>query len=817
MQTHKTGVNNIEPHKDTFFSFYKKPITNVYPTTNINLEQVYNRIISSDYLENTKKLKEFSDKNQQKDFKNNYFDYVTFSGTFSKRNDMCLINPSGLFIIDIDDIEDKIEAVSERLIADKILNPQLVFISPSGKGLKIVIRIDISIIDKKKKSKKMDNVWQAVNSYFGKNYADLISPNEKNQFIDGSGKDLSRPCFLCHDENAYLNINEEKPLSQSFIKTHIPIEDINQNKTSKSVNKDSSFLRVNPATTLKVLSKRHLMNKENHTPQLLSFIGAAKNIGQTKAQVIKYITEYVHISEVSSKKSHESLVKLVDDIFKRYGSDSDEIRYISPLEIAYKMLYFSFNKSVNQYLSKSLCRVAVEAILFTEGFAKRHIGKGFIPIKIRGCIICEVTVEMVNNHFRTLIDEIKEGYSFIYQELTYQIPVDAIKEIYLRDSHNIFNENWLRHLQIHAEPILKDTETKSYFFFKNSLVVVTKNGVRLEKWEDIKGFCIWEDQLIRHDFNYKKDSSQGHFYKFLVNVTNNDDNRRKSMDTSIGYLLHHNFRESEGQAVLYYDETITDSQTPEGGSGKGLIVNAIKQVRKVAKIDGKHFDGGNRFRWEQITPSSQVVWLDDVKPDFDFSILHSNLTDGWTVERKYKSQFTIEVKDSPKTVICSNSIIKGGGSTNKRRQFIVELGDYYSSQIIKGDEKPIEQEHGGLFFSDSSWDSNQWNLFYSTILDCAWKYHIHGLVYSKGINVELNRFRQSTDDDFASWVEEQEFENKQRYETKKYYEEFIKIYYGDSHQIGQRKFTSYLKEYARYKGWKFDVKQSNGVSYFSFI
>jgi hypothetical protein len=288
------------------------------------------------------------------------------------------------------------------------------------------------------------------------------------------------------------------------------------------------------------------------------------------------------------------------------------------------------------------------------------------------------------------------------------------------------------------------------------------------------------------------------------------------MATGIGYLLHHHFRESEGQAVLFYDESITDIKTPMGGSGKGLIINAVKQVRNVTKVDGKHLANDNRFRWELVTPSTQIVWLDDVKSDFDFSILHTNLTDGWTIERKYLSQFVIDPQDSPKTVICSNSIIQGGGSTNRRRQFIIELSDFYSKQIIKGDEKPVEQTHGCIFFNKTTWQANEWNMFFSLMLDCAYQYLNSGLVHSSGINVEINRFRQATSEDFAEWVIDQDFEKNIQYETANYFKEFVSMYYGDNLSIGQRTFTGWIKEYARYKRWKFDRKQSNGTTYFLF-
>jgi hypothetical protein len=286
------------------------------------------------------------------------------------------------------------------------------------------------------------------------------------------------------------------------------------------------------------------------------------------------------------------------------------------------------------------------------------------------------------------------------------------------------------------------------------------------------------------------------------------------MSTGIGYLLHHYFRESEGQAVLFYDETITDVKTPQGGSGKGLIVNAIKQLRNVTKIDGKHLDISNRFRWEQVSPSTQVVWLDDMMPDFDFSILHSNLTDGMTIERKYLSQFLIQPKDAPKTVLCSNSIIKGGGSTNRRRQFIVELSDFYSRQIIKGDEKPIEREHGCLFFDNDAWPAEEWDLFFSVMLDCAYQYLNYGLVHNTGVNVEMNRLRQATNEDFVMWAIEKVFEKNVEYDTKEHFNSFVSIYYGETHAIGQRTFTGWLKEYAAFKGGRLEIKSSNNRQYF---
>lgn len=821
--TQETKVQNIKDPQISKFSLFRGNIRNVTNAENVTLQVIFDLITSLQFVAKTKTLRVIKGKKNKDEFKIDNFDYVTFNGVFSRRDENSLLLPSQLFIVDIDHLGDRLKAVRQRLISDKVMCPQLIFISPSGDGLKIIVRIDFSVVDPSVQTNRMGNIWQAVNTYFGKVYADLITPNEKNHFIDGAGKDISRACFLCYDETAWLNINEDNILGQKFIEEMPPIEVAGKKKAAYKKNESYVPLKVSPQTTLQDLAGRHLMDKENHTPELVSFIGAALAIGTPINHTLEFITNHVNISKESSKSDPEKLSMLLEDLYSRYDTNSDGIKYLTPLSFGYKILLFKYVKDIKQYVVSSLFWDEVRNVLHVAGFAKRKVGKGFLYIQKKGCVINEVSPEIMRDYLTSYVTSIEESICFTYQDNQYQIPPVAIRETYLKNSNNIFNAVWLEHLQIHDEPILKDTESEMYFFFKNDLVTVSKEGLKTESWIDKKGVCIWEDQIIQHDFNYVEDKSESHFFKFINNVTNQDRARFLTMATGIGYLLHHHFRESEGQAVVFYDETITDTRTPMGGSGKGLIVNAIKQVRKVSKVDGKHLDGSNRFRWEQITPSTQLAWLDDVKPDFDFTILHSNLTDGWTIERKHLSQFLIEPKNSPKTVICSNSIIKGGGTTNKRRQFIIELSDFYSRQIIKGDEKPIEKTHGCLFFNNQEWNANEWDMFFSVMLEFALHYLDHGLVQYDGINVELNRFRQSTTEDFAAWVECQGFcAGHARYDTKKYFGNFISTYYKDErgnrdpHTIGQRTFTGNLKSYALYKGWGFEVNQSNGISYFTF-
>lgn len=795
-----------------YFSFYQNPISNKYPLKSISLLDAFNLINGTDYLEITNKLRIIIELKEKKKFKSSHFPYTTFCGEFSERAESKLISPSNLFSIDLDHLGVNLNEVKQRLVNDTKLNPFLLFTSPSGDGLKVIIGINYSEIAYANNDRVSIVVWQAVNQYFFQKYSDLITPNDKGNIIDAACKDLSRACFLCHDADAYYNENDCSLLGQEFIEEMIP-KGMEVTIHDKSTNTKA----VNPKTNLFKLAKRHTLDGDNHHPQLLAFTGAAKNLSFPQNQVVEYIKQFIQISPDSKHAAGAGIKELVEKVYQLYSTDDAEIKYLSSLSIGYNLFRYNYSKSTENYELAGMLWDEVRNELHRAGFARRRFGSNYCFIKVNGCIIYECSSVDMRDYMTNIIMSM-DGLTFNYQGQNHQTTSAALREIFLKSSNNFFNDKWLEHLHIYDKPIIKDTISKMYFFFKNCLVTISKDdGLQQQQWGDIEDYCVWGSQIIQHDYYYVPDFTSSHFYWFIQNVTGSDGKRFEAMKTALGYSLHHYHNESEGQSVIFLDETITNLGKPMGGTGKGLIVNALKQLRNVAKIDGKHFSPQNRFCWEMVTPSTQIVWIDDVKPDFDFSVLHSNLTDGWTIEKKYVPQFYITPDDSPKTVITSNSVITGDGTTNIRRQFIVELSDFYSRQIVNGNEKPIEATHGCIFFSDISWDSKEWNMFYGFLFDCARQYLMTGLVSYAGVNIEHNRFRQSTDEDFAEWVVEQGFNKNIEYTTSEKYKDYISQFYGDgSIAIGQKKFTNYIKAYSTFMKWTYNRIQKNGVSYFYF-
>jgi hypothetical protein len=796
MSVHKQGAADTTQHsKDNEFSYFNKPITNLLPSKTVNLKTVYELITSDALKDITLKAKPLvNDKKAYSKYKSQSFDYVTFNGIFSKREDNGLQGPSGYFIIDIDNLpNDKLISLRESLKIDFTLCPQMIFKSSSGNGLKVVVKTDSSLNLNNGKN-KMGIIWSAINKYFKSTY---------QVEIDSSGKDYSRACFICWDSEAWLNENPTV-LGKDFIKQKEEVTVFEESKNNKV---------VSPRTTIHTLANRYL-GENNHHPDLVKFVGANVTISTPKETVISYLDKIEKKLLDSAWIEREKRLKEIDNIYESYSTDSSNVIKLSQFEIAVDVFTFTYSSSLSSFDLKGLYYDGILNILQKHGFAKRQVGSKYVFIQKVGSVIEEVNSEKMKEFITRQIDN-KGSIQFSYQSIEYEIPNEALKEKLLRGAHNLFNDTWLQHLLVNSDEIVKDTATEMYFCFKNAFVTVRKDGISSVPLDLMGNKCIWKDQIIKRDFEYVQSNTSCHFYTFLSNVCNNHLERLNALRSAIGYLMHHHFRESEGQAVILYDETITDIKKPMGGSGKGLIVNAIKQVRETVKIDGKHLKADDKFRFGNITPSTQIVWLDDVRPDFDFSMLHSCLTDGWTVERKYQIAFTIIPVDSPKTIICSNSIVQGGGTTNKRRQYIIEVGDFYSRQIIIGNEKPIEQTHNGLFFS-SDWSIYEWNCFYSVLLDCAQFYLRNGLTRNKGINVELNRLRQSTSEDFFEWAELERFELDFQYNTTVKFNDFIGTYYGPSHHIAQTTFTKWLKAYAEYKGWIHSIKKSNSQGYFKF-
>jgi len=177
------------------FSFFKAPVRNTIPHKSICLLDAYNYIVGDYAKLRTEKLRSLlsqlpplGGQGAARKFKASNFDYCTFSGMFQTRNDKALISHSGLLCIDFDHLQ-SVDLLRKQLLQDEYFETQMLFVSPSGDGLKWIIPIDT-------KQTTHSNYFAAVANYILQTYG---------VEVDKSGRDISRACFLPYDPQAFIN------------------------------------------------------------------------------------------------------------------------------------------------------------------------------------------------------------------------------------------------------------------------------------------------------------------------------------------------------------------------------------------------------------------------------------------------------------------------------------------------------------------------------------------------------------------------------------------------------------------------------------
>lgn len=172
------------------YNVFQGGITSRVPSGTTTLAETLDWIRSDRYAE-TMRLIRAQDTKKAADAHKKALDYVTFSGTFNPtRLAANLTAHSGLIVLDFDGVAD-VALLRIQFQADPYV--AACFVSPSGKGLKCVVKCKVTEHNHKA-------VFADLAAYFNNVYR-----LTKDEQVDPSGSDPSRACFLSHDPEAWLN------------------------------------------------------------------------------------------------------------------------------------------------------------------------------------------------------------------------------------------------------------------------------------------------------------------------------------------------------------------------------------------------------------------------------------------------------------------------------------------------------------------------------------------------------------------------------------------------------------------------------------
>ena len=191
--------------------------------------------------------------------------------------------------------------------------------------------------------------------------------------------------------------------------------------------------------------------------------------------------------------------------------------------------------------------------------------------------------------------------------------------------------------------LLKDDRAKKYLFFKNTAVVVSADGVQnipYTSMQDFNGY-VWDNGILEHDFLYTP--VEGDFEHFVNDICTNDPQRKLSLMSMLGYLMH-DYYICDNRAVLLTDASNDEIGVNAGRTGKGLLGKALSQMlnkntnidKRYCAINGKDIDLKKDTRYSLADISTQLIHIEDISKHVDFEDLFNDITDGAIIRKPYQ-------------------------------------------------------------------------------------------------------------------------------------------------------------------------------------
>jgi hypothetical protein len=760
----------------------------------LSITDAYSRIKNGNpiLIDKINKIRTSKDQNEIDKLKSTLMAYM-FNGTFTDRSDNGLIEHSGCCILDFDKYPnvEEMQKERERLIKDKYT--LMVFTSPSGIGLKALIRIP--------KCDKLEHKrrFNAYKNYINSDYFDIKNIN------------VSRVCFESYDPDIYINQYCEE------------YTDIEEEKGYTYLEKAPTCILQDEQKKIDIIMKfkweKSFIEGERNA-YIFDLAGAFCEYGISQSTCENFISTYIVKGDFSESEmktairsayrkrvfdskyfeDYESVNKIKikvknglpnEQIKKELNVNEDVINEIKEQLVNKDVIFWDIktDKKGNETISINPYNYA--SFLTKNGFNKYYPESSELPTFVR----------VIENKVRlSSATQIKD---FVLQYLLKNELINIWN--YCSKSTQLFQENHLNMIDSINLKMLTDEKDISCIPFKNGVVKVSKDNIELLNYIDVNGY-IWENQIIQRDFKFSEDDKND-FKDFISKVSNNEINRIYALETTLGYLIHTFKDKTDQKAIIFNDQEIDDN--PNGGSGKSLVLTALNHFRKVVKIDGKAFDPSKSdFVYQRVNLDTQILAFDDVKKNFNFEQLFSLITEGITVNRKNKDEIFIPFERSPKVIITTNYVINGVGSSHERRRHEIEFYQYFNER-----RSPLS-EYGRLLFD--SWTSEDWSNFDNYMINNLKLFLNNGLSKTVSINSDVKRLIQATTKDFFDWTEEGNLTTN----TRLYNAEIISKFtneYKNYKDLNSKQFLKWVKEYCVFKGYELRKDRDSLGRYFEII
>lgn len=507
------------------------------------------------------------------------------------------------------------------------------------------------------------------------------------------------------------------------------------------------------------------------------------------------------LNDVSTLGADESVVLKTDEIiftndYPLHSREREHLRQLANLHVA------SLRKKSEQEIEPPLHhflyygdngKVRLSPIKY-KFWLERHNFAKFFPVDSKTYTFIKIDGK--------LIEETNEKW--IKEYVTNELKSSAIGGDYsffdfMASNEKYFDAKFLSILESSKVEFQQDTKDTCYLYYQNCIVKVTADKVEEIDYNDVENY-VWKNQVIPRDF-VKTDHKECEFRQFLYCASGQNMTRYKTVQSAVGYLLHSYKNKAKNKAIILNDAIISDN--PDGGSGKGLFCIGISHIKKVDGLNGKKLDSNKAFDKQTVRMDCQVLVYEDVKKNFDFEDMFSDITEGLTIEYKNQPAVKLPVEKSPKMVITTNYTIGGIGGSHERRKFEIEFTDFFKHKYSPYDH------FGRMMFDD--WTTQDWNEFDNYMIKCLMVFLKHGLIECDFDNIDVKKFIRSVGTEFYEWTKNHDFiEYGVRVKKSELWNSFFEDYPDSKKYYHERKQVACLEAYAKYYDYVYSFGNTKG-------
>jgi len=429
----------------------------------------------------------------------------------------------------------------------------------------------------------------------------------------------------------------------------------------------------------------------------------------------------------------------------------------------------------------------IRAFLFNRGIGLYEYIQGlYRTVKKEGKFVGDVSHQWIQRYVADFCDTLKDR--------------EVVKMI-LRGNTQYLGPNNLNYMYLHNPDWIQPRQDEQIMIFRNCFFRITPEKIEQRPHSELTG-CAWHNQVIPFDaefigkpmVNVQKDdkgwtvketdeAATSEMYQYLVATsmfhwekfyelrrtsegmqwvskvdpknrgaeTTEEERRTMHMHVATkliawGYKLRDYRDRSNMRSIICMDGLESQVGKSEGGSGKSIFATATKHCQSLFNVDGKTADLKNdKFLYHGVDERTREIVFDDVRVNFDFELLFSQITEAIRVKPFQGAPITIP---SPVFTITTNHALRGDSTSFRRRQYTLGFSNYFNEY-----RTPRHEFQHALF---EDWDKSQWNLYYNLMATSIQVYMQHPDLGRYGIDsgdISRRKLRQQLGEDFLEFAD----------------------------------------------------------------